>query len=82
MKIHYCGKFHLYSICGCQVINLQMFSWQSSIHEIALFGGFWALTPPKCCQILPKFLPELVFKETQTVFEEFWKIQIFTETDF
>ena len=27
MEIHNRGKFNPDSICGCQVINLQMFSW-------------------------------------------------------
>ena len=73
MKIHNRGTFHLYSICGGQVISFQMFSWWCSIHEIVLFGSFLGPNSPKCCQILPKFLPELVFKETQTTLKEFWK---------
>ena len=28
IEIHKCGKFHEYTICGCQVINIQMFSDQ------------------------------------------------------
>ena len=68
MNIHNHGKFHLYSICGCQVINFQMFSWRCSIDEIVLFGEGGrgrGLGPnsSKCCQILEKFLPKLVFKE-------------------
>ena len=74
MKIHNRGKFHLYSICGCQVMNFQMFSWQCSIHKMVLLGGFFGSWLP---QILPDFakifLPEVVFKDTQTVFEELWK---------
>ena len=69
MKIHNRGKFHLYSTCGCQVINFKMFSWQCSIREIALYGVSLSPNSHKCCQILPKFLPELVFKN-------FGKIQI------
>ena len=80
IKIHNCGTFHLYSICNCEVINFQMFSWQCSIHEIAPLGSFLGPNSPKCCQILLKFLPELVIKETQTVFKEFWKNSIFYET--
>ena len=60
-----------------------MFFWQCSIHKMALCGGGGegALGPnsPKYCPILLKFAPEVVFKETQSV----WKIlknQIFTET--
>ena len=37
------------------------------------FGGFLGLNSPKYYQILLKFSPEVVFKETQTVFEKFWK---------
>ena len=36
IKIYTRGKFHLYSICGSQVVNVQMFSRQSSSHEMAL----------------------------------------------
>ena len=31
MEIHKCGKFHEYTICGCQVINVQMFSDQQKV---------------------------------------------------
>ena len=34
MKIHNCGKFHLHSICGSQVINFQKFLWQWNIHDM------------------------------------------------
>ena len=27
MEMYNCGKFHLYSICGCQAIKSEMFSW-------------------------------------------------------
>ena len=50
-----------------------MFLWWCSIHEIALLGVFMGPNSPKCCQILPKFSPELVFKESQTLFKELWK---------
>ena len=60
LKIHNLGKFHYYSYCGCEVINFQNFSYWFSIHEMALFGFFWALIPPNC-QILLNFLPEVVF---------------------
>ena len=39
MEIHNRGKFYLYGICGCWVINFQMFSWRCSIHELGHFGG-------------------------------------------
>ena len=64
------GKFHLYSICGCQVIKFEMFSWRCSIHEMAHFGEFLGPNSPKNGQILLKFLPEIVLKDSKTVFEE------------
>ena len=73
MKIHNRVKFHRYRICGCEVINFPMFSWRCIIHEMGHFWGFLGPNSPKYCQIFSKFLPEVVFKETQTVFEEFWK---------
>ena len=68
MKMYNRGKFHLYSICGCQVIKFEMFSWRCSIHEMAHFGGFLGPNSPKYGQILLKFLPEWVLKDTKTVF--------------
>ena len=52
MMIHNRGKFHQYSICGFQVENFQSFSYQFSIHEMALFGFFWK---PLLPQILSDF---------------------------
>ena len=40
---------------------------------MVLFGGFLGPNSPKYCQILPKFFLEVVLKEPQTLFEEFWK---------
>ena len=71
MKIHNRGKFHLYSICGCQFINFPMFSWHCSIHEMTLLGFFLSPNCPKYCPILLKFAPEVVFKERKTVFQNF-----------
>ena len=39
IKIHVLGKFHQYSICGCEVKNFQSFSYVFSIDEIAPFWG-------------------------------------------
>ena len=64
------GKFHLYSISGCEVIKFEMFSWRWSIHEMAHFWGFSDHNSPKYGSILLKFLPEVVLKETKLVFEE------------
>ena len=47
IKIHNRGKFHLYSVCGSQVIKFQIVSWRCSIHEMAHFGGFLSPFSPK-----------------------------------
>ena len=67
MKIHNRGEFHLYSICGCQFVNFQMFSWQCSIHELGHFWGVFWPNSPECGSVLLNFVPEVLFKETKTV---------------
>ena len=79
MKIHNHDKFHLYSICGCQVINFPIFSWWCSIHEMAFLGVFLDPNCPKYCLILLKFAPEVVFKARKTVFQKFLKNSNFYE---
>ena len=64
------GKFHLYSIWGCQVIKFEMFSWQCRIHEMAHFGGFLGPYFPKYGPILLTFLPGVVLKEEKSMFDE------------
>ena len=69
--LHNRGKFHQYSICGCQVKNFQSFSYRFSIHEIAPFlrdGGGLGPYSPKYGPTLLKFLPEVVYKQTKSVF--------------
>ena len=69
IQIHNRGKFHNYHICGCQVINFQMFSWQWSIHELAHFGergGGGGVLGPNSLKhggILMKFAPKVAFKQ-------------------
>ena len=67
VKIHNRVKMYEYSILDCQVINFQSFSSQFSIHEMLLFGEIVGPNSPKYCQILLKYLPQVVFKETKTV---------------
>ena len=43
MKIYICGNFHQCRIFGCEVKRFFLSYWFSS-HEMAPFGGFWALT--------------------------------------
>ena len=72
------GKFHLYSISGCQVMKFEMFSWQCSIHEMAHFRRFLDPNSPKYGQILLKFLPDVVvLANIKRVFEESLKNQNF-----
>ena len=70
IKIHNRGKFYEYSIFDCQVINFQSFSYQFSIHEMALFGEVLGPNSHKYHQILITFSPQVVFKETKTVLQE------------
>ena len=70
MRMYNCGKFHLYSICGCQVIKCEMFLWRCSIHEMPHLGGFLGPNFPKYGPMLLKFLPEVALKVTKSVFEE------------
>ena len=61
------GEFCEYSILDCQVMNFQSFLYRFSIHEMPLFGDVLGPNSPKYCQILLKFSPQVVFKETKTV---------------
>ena len=67
------GKFHLYSISGCQVKKFEMFLWQWSIHEMDRFWAFLGPNSPKYGLILLKFAPQLVLMGSKTVFEEFFE---------
>ena len=73
MEVHNRGKFHLYSICGCEVKKFEMFSWRWSIHEMAHFGGILGRNSPKCRRILLKFAPQLFLMEIKTLLQEFFK---------
>ena len=64
MKLHNRGKFHKYTICGCQVINFQRFSNRFNIHDMAgvfcfvLFLRGWG---EKWVASLGYFLPQIRF---------------------
>ena len=79
-EIHNRAKFHCHSICDCQVINFQMFSWRWSSHELGHFGGFWGPNWPKNDSILLKLAPEVDLKERNTALKFLGEIPIFTET--
>ena len=66
-------KFHLYSISGCEVKKFEMFSWRWSIHEMTHFLVFLGPKSPKCGPVLLKFAPQLLPKESKTLFEEFFE---------
>ena len=81
MVIHNRGKFHQHSICGSQVINFQMFSWQCSIHEMAPFWGFLGPFSPKYGSNQLKFEVEVVYHKTKTVYEQCFKIKCLSTTN-
>ena len=51
VMIHNRGKFHIYSVCGCQFINFQMFLGDAASMNLAILGVFWAVTPPNMVQL-------------------------------
>ena len=44
--IHIRGKFHQFSICGCEVKNFQNFLYWSASIKWPFFGVSWAVIPP------------------------------------
>ena len=81
-KIYNRGRFRLYRICVCEVINLEMLSWRWSSPGMVHFFSFWgegrgAPNSPKYDPILLKFALELVFKKSKTWLENFFKISNF-----
>ena len=84
VKMHNRGKFHLYSIFGCEVIKFQIFSWRGSTHEIGHFGGFLGPNSPppgKDCPIWLKFLPEVVLKDIKIVWRILEKFNFFLKRE-
>ena len=65
INIYNRGEFYEYSILDCQVMNFQSFLYRFSIHEIPLFGDVLGPNSPNNFQILLKFSPQVVFKETK-----------------
>ena len=47
MKIHNLVKFHLHSICGCEVIYFQSFWYQQNWRFWAAFGWFLGYYDPQ-----------------------------------
>ena len=74
IKIHNHDQFHQYSICGCQVIIFQSFSYWFSIHKVALFGFFMGPYSPKCGLIMLQFSPEVFKNSALRIFQKisFW----------
>ena len=70
IKTYICGKFHLYSIYGSQVINVQMVLWQSSSHEMGHFEGVLCPFSHKYDLILLKFWPEVVCHEKKALYKQ------------
>ena len=72
MKIRKYGKFHQYSICGCQVMNVQMFSEQQKMPFLGAFGWFFGHNSPQCSQILFKFGTVIQTNILHHIYYDFW----------
>ena len=72
MESHNRGKFHEYTICGSQVINVQMFSDQQKIPFLGPFWWFFSHNFPKYCQILLKFGTVMQIKILHHIYYGFW----------
>ena len=55
MEMHKCGKFHQYTICGSQVMNIEIFSDQPKIPFWGAFEWFFGHNSPTWSQIFSKF---------------------------
>ena len=73
MKIHNRGKFHLYSICGSQVINVQMFRGDGVSIKLPLLGGLWVLSPPDTAQFWWIFFPEIASHTSNKLLQQSFK---------
>ena len=82
MKVHNRGKFHQYSICGCQVMNFQMFSQQQKLPLQAASGWFSGHNSPKCSQILLKFGTECIIYVTVFLYSPENSKKLSQKTDF
>ena len=78
VKIHNRGKFGCIAFLG-EVKNFQIFSYRFSIHETAFLGRFQGPSSLKYGLILRKLRPEVVFKQTKTVFEKSFKTLHFSK---
>ena len=74
IEIYIRDKFHLYTICCSQVINVQMIWWWCSTQEMDHFGGFLGPFSPKYGWILVKVWPEVVYKKKKTEYGQSFKI--------
>ena len=54
-EIHSRGKFHQYSICGCEVIYFKGFRSSRKYNFWLLVGGFSLITPTNQIQFVQKF---------------------------
>ena len=69
-KIYICGKFHHYSICGCEVKDFWI---DAASMKWPLFRVFWALTFPNIFPNITKLLKfwlEVVSNKTKSVFKK------------
>ena len=72
-KVHNGGKFHSYSVCGYQLINFQMFSYQSAFMKWPRFRFFFEPLLPQIMLITLKLSPKLVFEIRKTLLQRYLK---------
>ena len=78
-QMKYLIKIYIWgNICGCEVKNFQSCLYWFSIHEMAPFMGFWALTPQNIVQSYWNFEQRLSFDKTNAVFENSFKVLNFS----
>ena len=72
MEIHNCGNFNEYNICGCEVMNLQIFSDQQKIPFLGAFGWFFGHNSRECSQILFRFETIMKTNTLHHIYHGFW----------
>ena len=75
MEMYNRGKFHLYSISGCEVKKFEIFSRRWSIQEWPIFESFWALTPPNIVRSCWNFHHSYYPWGVRHHFKIFWKLK-------
>lgn len=78
IKVHNCGKFHLYSVCGCQVKNFQSLAYQTAAMQGSFLRRVLGSFSHKFVLTLLKFAPEI--SRQKHCLKNLWKMWIFMRT--